>query len=379
MRWNRLGAWASDWRLFIFPFADMLRTLHAALIALVFALPAFLLGCESDDRIRIVIYSPHGKEMLGAYEKAFEARYPHVNVQWNDMGGQDAYDRIRTERANPQASLWWGGASMTFDQAAREGLLEPYRPSWANAVDSSARGANDTWYGTFLTPEVITYNTQAMEGREPPRDWDDLLDPAWRGRVLIRYPLASSTMRTIFGAMILRQPTVEDGYAWLARLDQNVGTYTADPTQLYLKLARGEGDLTLWNMPDTYIQAEVVGYPFDYLIPESGTPLLTDGIALVANGPNLDIAREFYEFVTSDSALIDQARNYYRIPVRNDIPEDQLPDWITRVDIQPMEIDWMRLAEEGPEWMRYWDENIRGRGADYLRARGEQVAVQDEP
>ena len=350
----------------------MLRFLSFVLVGVTLA------SCASDNRTQVIVYSPHGKEMLGAYEERFEAVNPDVNIEWMDMGGQDAYDRIRTERQNPQASIWWGGASMAFERAAREGLLESYRPSWAEAVPATAYGADATWYGTYLTPEVITYNTKSLEGEEPPQDWDALLEPKWNDRVLIRYPLASSTMRTIFGAMILRQPSVEEGYEWLARLDQNVKTYTADPTQLYLKLARGEGDVTLWNMPDTYIQSETVGYPFDYLIPSSGTPLLTDGIALVKDSPNLEAAKQFYEFVTADSALIDQAHEFYRIPVREDIPSDSLPEWMTRVDIQPMDIDWNRLADEGAEWMQHWDEQIKGRGAEYLQERGltEQTAAE---
>ena len=327
-------------------------------------------SCAGDDRLQLVIYSPHGKEMLDAYEDSFESAHPDVDVRWIDMGGQDAYDRIRTEEQNPQASLWWGGASMAFDRAAREGLLEPYRPTWAESVAPGSSGPDDMWYGTYLTPEVITYNTRSLSGEEPPQDWDDLLDDQWNDRILIRYPLASSTMRTIWGAMIMRQPTIQDGYVWLARLDRNVKTYTADPTQLYLKLAREEGDLTLWNMPDTYIQANTVGYPFDYLIPSSGTPLLTDGIAIVKGGPNLDAAKAFYEFVTSDSALVEQAHTFYRIPVRTDIGPERLPEWITRVDIQPMDLDWERLAEEGPTWMQYWDENIKGRGVEYLQQQG---------
>lgn len=320
--------------------------------------------------MQVVVYSPHGKEMLGAYEERFEAEHPDVNVQWIDMGGQDAYDRIRTERRNPQAGIWWGGASMAFERAAREELLEPYVPSWADAAPATARGTGDAWYGTYFTPEVITYNSRTLEGETPPADWDDLLDEAWRGRILIRYPLASSTMRTIYGAMIMRQPTVEDGYAWLARLDRNVATYTADPTQLYLKLAREEGDVTLWNMPDTYIQSRINGYPFDYLVPSSGTPVLTDGIALVAGGPNQEAARAFYEFVTTREALVHQAHEYYRIPVRTDIPDSELPEWITRVDVTPMEMDWERLADEGADWMQHWDEQIKGRGEAYLEDRG---------
>ncbi len=330
-------------------------------------LSVILASCGRDSRERLIVYSPHGKEMLREYEEAFEAAHPDVDVQWIDMGGQDAYDRIRTESSNPQASVWWGGASTTFDRAAKEGLLEPYTPTWASSVSESARHPEHLWYGTYYTPEVITYNTRTLDSTEVPQDWDDLLDPEWNGRILIRYPLASSTMRTIFGALIMRQPTVEEGYRWLARLDQNVKTYTADPTQLYLRLAREEGDVSLWNMPDTYIQADVNGYPFAAVIPETGTPVLTDGIAIVANAPQPEVAQRFYEFVTSDSALVRQAHAYYRIPVRNDIQSELLPDWIRDARILPMDIDWERLASEGASWMQYWDENIKGRGAAYLQ------------
>ncbi|RMH69587.1 MAG: extracellular solute-binding protein [Bacteroidetes bacterium] len=329
-----------------------------------------LAGCATDEREALVIYSPHGKEMLRVYEDAFEAAHPEVDVQWLDMGGQNAYDRIRTERQNPQASLWWGGDSPTFARAAEEGLLAPYEPSWSRHVPDDARDPQHRWYATYLTPEVIMYNSRTVPAEEVPQDWDDLLDPAWQGRVLIRYPLDSSTMRTIFGAMILRQPTVEEGYRWLARLDVNTKTYTADPTQLYLKIAREEGDITLWNMPDTYIQSQTYDYPFDYVIPASGTPVLYDGIAIVQNAPNPERARQFYEFVTSDTALVRQAHDFYRIPARTDLDPAALPDWMTRRQIKAMPIDWDRLATEGPAWMQYWDEHIKGRGAAYLEEAG---------
>lgn len=330
-------------------------------------LALFSAGCAGDAREKLVVYSPHGKEMLSAYEDAFEAEHDSIDVQWIDMGGQDAYDRIRTERANPQASLWWGGASVAFSRAADEGYLHPYRPSWADAVDSTGRDDADRWYGTFLTPEVIAFNSDVLTREEAPADWDELLDDEWRDRVLIRYPLASSTMRTIFGALILRQPSVEAGFDWLARLDTNVKTYTADPTQLYLRLARGEGDVTLWNLPDIHLQTEK--YPFDYVYPASGTPVLTDGIALVANGPNLEAATAFYEFVTSDTAVVDQAHRFHRIPVRNDIDRSLLPDWMTAQELKVMSLDWDLLAREGGAWMLRWDEEIKGRGEDFLSRR----------
>jgi len=332
-------------------------------------------GCSSDERKRLVIYSPHGKELLTASEEAFEAAHPGVNIQWIDMGGQDAYDRIRTERTNPTASVWWGGDSPTFARAAEEGLLNVYRPTWADAIPDHARDPEDRWFTTFLTPEVLMYNSRTVPDADAPTDWDSLLEPEWNDRIIVRYPLASSTMRTIWGALIMRQPTVEEGYAWLARLDMNTKTYTADPTQLYLKIAREEGDVTLWNMPDTYIQSETNGYPFGFVIPSSGTPVLNDAIAIVKGGPEQELARQFYEFVTSDSALVAQANTFYRIPVRTDLDRAALPAWIRDADILEMDIDWQRLSEEGPTWMQYWDEQIKGRGAEYLEEHGLPVST----
>lgn len=302
--------------------------------------------------------------MLRTYEAAFEAENPTVDVQWIDLGSQEVYDRISAERANPQASVWWGAPQTLFMQAADEGLLQAFEPSWADQVPATARDAGGRWFGTYLTPEGLLYNTDAVAQDSVPADWDALLDPAWQGRLLIRSPLESGTMRTIWGAMILRQPTVEEGYRWLARLDQNTKGYAANPTQLYLQIARGEADLTLWNLPDTYLQAQ--SYPFGFLAPASGTPVLVDAIGIPEGAPQPDLARQFIEFVTTPDALVQQAHEFHRIPARTDIEMGFLPEWMARDTFVPMDLDWDRLAREGPEWMQVWDEQIKGRGAEYL-------------
>ena len=311
-----------------------------------------------------MIYSPHGKEMLTAYEEAFEAENPTVDVRWLDMGSQNAFERIRTERANPQASLWWGAPQTLFMEAAEDSLLQPFQPAWADALLPDAKDPQGRWYGTYLTPEGVLYNADVIDEEDVPADWDDLLSSKWRDRLLIRSPLESGTMKTIWGAMILRQPTVEDGYRWLARLDMNTKGYAADPTQLYLRVARGEADLTLWNMPDTYLQANTYAFAFAPLA--SGIPVVVDGIAIPAGAPQPDLARQFIDFVMTPEALTDQAHRFYRIPARTDIPEADLPDWMAASTYTTMDLDWPRLAAEGPGWMQVWDEQIKGRGAEYL-------------
>src|SRR3712207_1892678 len=121
------------------------------------AAAAVLAGCGGDGRTVLTVYSPHGKDMLEYYERAFEQAHDTVDVQWVDMGSQEVLERVRAEAANPQADVWFGAPAETFSRAAREGLLAAYRPTWASEVPADARDPNDLWYGTYLTPEVIAY------------------------------------------------------------------------------------------------------------------------------------------------------------------------------------------------------------------------------
>ena len=175
-------------------------------------------------------------------------------------------------------------------------------------------------------------------------------------------------MRAVFASIIARSYThtgkPDEGYDWLLRLDANTKTYTADPTQLYLRLAREEGAVTIWDMPDIVIQANRNGYPFDYIIPRSGTILLTEGIAIVKGAKNKEVAKDFYEFVTSKESLILQANEFFRIPARKDLDTTALPSWMTREKLTLLDVDWRFLLEHEQEWMRYWDERIKGRGKE---------------
>jgi len=330
------------------------------------ALLAILLaGCEGDGREVLVVYSPHGSDLLRAVEARFEEAHPDVDLQWLDMGSQEVLDRIRSERANPQADVWFGGPSQIFRSAAEEGLIEPYRPEWAELVaDYSDEGGH--YHAVYLTPLMIAYNSEVVDSAAAPQDWDEVLDPRWRGQVLIRDPVASGTMRTIFGMVLqrsIRQTGGTDaGFDWLRRLDEQTREYVLNPTLLHQKLARREGAVTLWEMSDI-VRLQETGYPLAYLFASSGTPLVEDAVAVVRGSRNPEIARRFVEFIGSEEEVLAAARDYYRLPARPDIPAESLPPVLQRARdvIRPEPIDWGLLQQRGPEWMRYWDENVRGR------------------
>ncbi|MGI9182622.1 MAG: extracellular solute-binding protein [Longimicrobiaceae bacterium] len=330
-------------------------------------LAGLLAACGGDGRTVLTVYSPHGADMLSYYEEQFEAENPQIDVQWVDMGSQEVIDRIRAEAANPQADIWFGAPAEIFERAANEGLLEAYTPTWADAVEVDARDPEGYWFGTYLTPEVIAFNSAAVSEAEAPRDWDDVLDPRWRGQVLIRDPIASGTMRAIFGGLLARSVretgSPEAGFDWLRRLDAQTKEYVLNPSLLYQKLGRQEGLITLWDMPDIAMLQQRQGFPIDYTLPTSGTPVVVDAIAIVQGARQPEAARQFYEFVTTREALLTAAERFLRIPARQDIPLESLPEWIREAqpDIRPMPSDRQLLADSLDIWMRFWDANIRNR------------------
>ena len=326
-----------------------------------------VLAACGDGRRTVVLYSPHGRDLLELLERRYEELEPEVDVRWLDMGSQEVFDRVRSERANPQADVWFGGPDTILSRGAAEGLLEPYRPDWADKVPPESRDAEDLYFGVYRAVPLLIYNSDALSPEEAPGDWDDLLDERFADRIIIRDPLASGTMRTAFGLILARSiqetGSTDAGFDWLRRLDARTKDYVVNPALLFEKLIRREGLVSIWELTDALLLEER-GSPLAYRFPTSGTPVIDDAIGLVANAPHPEDAKRFIAWVGSEEALLLAAREAFRLPAREDLPPEKLPAWARRAlsEIVPAEIDWQLLAEKGSEWMARWDREVRGKG-----------------
>jgi iron(III) transport system substrate-binding protein len=332
-------------------------------------LPLLLLAACSDGRTPLVVYSPHGRDLLTLMEKSFEKANPKVDVRWLDMGSQEVYDRIRSEAANPQADVWYGGPQTIFIRGAEEGLLAPYRPTWADAVPEVSRDPQSLFFGAYRTAPVLVYNSAAVKREEAPGDWDGLLDPRWKGKILIRDPLASGTMRTLYGMIlassIQETGNPERGWEWLRRFDAQTKEYVQNPALLMEKLNRQEGLITVWELTDMLWQAKR-GAPLGYRFASSGAPVIDDSIGLVKGATHPEEAKAFIEFVGSVEGQELAARDAFRLPARTDLPAERLPQWAQDVlrELKPADVEWDLIAKHGQEWMATWDRTVRGKGGE---------------
>ena len=313
----------------------------------------------------LVIYTARAKPITDYVVGAFEKAYPEYSgkVQILNLGAAAIPDRVRAEKTNPQASLWWGGTQQNLSLGVKDGLLQPWKDaSFAREIDPAFKDADGRWYAEYQLPQVIVYNSDALKAADAPQDWSDLILPKWKGKVVIRDVAPSGGMRSIFDSMILNaspdgtNPT--PGYDFLRKLDANTVDYAADPSDLYLKLSRQLGTVTAWNLQDTLIQINQNKMPFGYLVPKSGSPVLVDGLGIVAGAPNVDGAKLFAEFLFKQDVRTKLANDFYQIPVTK-IAEQ--PAWLKALNLKKMDINWSVAATNEPAWIEYWTNNIKNK------------------
>jgi iron(III) transport system substrate-binding protein len=322
---------------------------------------------EGTDSQRLIIYTGRDKDEVSKVVSLFEESQPNYKgkVDTVILGAQAALDRLRAEKSNPQAGFLWGATLQGMQQAANEGLLAPSTPANASLIDASRKDPLGRWHAEMLLPEVIIYNHDLLKPEQAPKEWDDLIKPEFKGKVVIRDVVPSGTMRTIFSAMIFRQyvrtGSADAGFEWLKKLDANTAIYSPTPDDMYLKLDRGVGTVTLWNLQDALIQPLRNNRPWSYVIPESGVPVLLDGVGVVANPNSKEAAEDFQNFLLEPELQLQLAKDYYQIPAMQ-VPDADKPEWLAKLSIREMRIDWDLMSQKQTEWIDYWAQNVKGKG-----------------
>lgn len=335
-----------------------MRTLGFVASLLLVALAAS--SCGGETRTRLVVASAHGIDLLAEAERAFEASHPEVDVVGIYLGSNEILERLRAGRSNPTLHVVWGADAVTLDAAAAEGLLAPYRPTWASP--DHPRGRDDLWWGVYELPMVIGYNPKRITKEECPKSFRELADPKYKGRMVLRDPAASGSMRTWLGTLVAEAPTADEGFTLLRAIDANTRSWEGSPEILFERLESGPAAFTVWNLTDLVFQRRTKGYTFLPAPLEGGVPVVLDGVALVAGAGTRADAAAFFEQVTSLDALEKAARAHARIPVRTDFPKSKLDPDVAAIPYTRSGTPRDVLATSLRDWMRRFENDVRGRG-----------------
>jgi len=256
------------------------------------------------------------------FENETGTKMESINISTGEI-----YARLKVEKARPQADLWHSVRAELLDKAKEEGLLAPYKPADAKYVLPQYAYPNEpTFTGTTMYPLVIGYNPNMLKkmGQEPPKSYEDLLNPRWKDQIVMPHPAASGTGYAFLVTMVqLYREKGETGiqskrgWEYLVKLNSNMSQYTRSGSAPAKLVASGEFPICI-TFYDRVFQLAGEGYPVACTIP-SPTFAEASCSAIVAKAPNLDGAKKFLEFLLSKKAqeLAVTLGNY---SVRPDVP-----------------------------------------------------------
>lgn len=309
---------------------------------------------ELEDTV--VVYSTHPEKLLEAVAEDFTAE-TGVNVEFVNLKGELA-DRVRSERANPQADVMYGADASVYLQLAGEGCFAPSDPTWAADLGDQFKSAEGLWYGTIKTPVMMFFNTDELDAADAPEDWSDLADPRYQGQVVARDYLSSSMRSAVCNLYYCfsRDGGDQAAVEYLSGLNANVKNYYNSGSMMFKAVGNGEASIGISTMNDIIDNRDGNGMPLQYVSAASGDVIVTDCAAVIDGAPHPAAAQAFLEYVGSKDTQVMLANDFNRMPTL-DAALAEAPEWM-RADVRALPADWGVIAANQAAWLDEWQNAI---------------------
>lgn len=265
-----------------------------------------------------------------------------IKVEAVRMSSGEILGRIKAEKNNPKASVWFGGPADGFIQAKQDGMLEKYVSPNAAAIPSQFKDTEGYWTGIYVGYLGFVSNQKllAEKGVSAPKSWQDLLKPEFKGQVVIANPGSSGTAYTMLATVV--QVMGEDkGLAYMKELNGQVKTYPKSGTAPGRMVGQGEAMVGMTFLHDAIKYREEGMKDIVLTTPMEGTGYEIGAVALIKGGPDQEAAKKFIDWtLTKKGQEVGQQAGSYQFLTN---PEAQAPK-------QAAEIKDTKLIKYDLDW-----------------------------
>jgi iron(III) transport system substrate-binding protein len=241
---------------------------------------------------------------------AFQKEYPFIKSELVRAGEEQLMNRVLSEI---RAGRWAFDAISTsaISVLPEKKIVQPYLTPNREGYLNEFKDPNGYWTGIFVNNLILAYNTRMTGAKEAPRDYPDLLDPKWKGKMLM-----DSTDYDWFGTLITvwgREKTIQ----YMQRLAKQEPLWRRGHGLTAQLVGAGETPLA-WAYNFRIERMKSEGAPVEWI--ETFNPIVVtlSGIALSAKPNNPNSAKLLIDFATSKKGQ-EMIRGMRRIPARTDI------------------------------------------------------------
>ena len=214
---------------------------HVLRAALAGAVLFTALGLASAQAESITAYTSYEEDELAAFLAKMKQDIPDLEVNVLRLSTGDLHARILAEAANPQHDVIWGWAVTSLIDPRIGELIEPYTPANIGKVPARFRDPNGNWFAVTGYMAAFCVNNEVLErkGLPMPTSWEDLLNPAYKGEIVMPNPASSGTGYLQI-ASLLQMKGEEAGWQYLKDLDQNMAQYIKSGSRPCNSASQGE-------------------------------------------------------------------------------------------------------------------------------------------
>ncbi|MGL4812610.1 MAG: extracellular solute-binding protein, partial [Beijerinckiaceae bacterium] len=271
--------------------------------------PAF---AQTDQTAgNVVIYTSNNQQAVQAVTDTASTLLPKIKINAITGGSGQLLRRIEAETGKTQADIFWSSSPNTL--GAFKSLYEPYKSPNAASIPADLSEPSQLWTAANIHVVVAMLNTSQLAGNAKPRTWTDLLDPKWKGKIIIADPANSSTAYTIiWGVKTLY------GADALKKLAANV-TVTSAAATVLRAVAQGEYAVGLTFESNAYAYVAGGQKDIELLYPEDGTFTSPESLVLIKGAPAGEAAKKVYDLLLAKETQIALLESAFRRPSRSDI------------------------------------------------------------
>jgi len=315
----------------------MRSTKLSSLLSAALLLGGLSFGACAEEKL--YVYTSMKESMVGGLKTAFMKKYPDIKIDFQSAGAGKLMAKIAAERESGKilADVLWTSEVPDFYQLKENGLLLQYTPTDIKSLVNPLPDYDGSFTAARLGTLGIAYNTRHI--KEPPKSWDDLKKPAYKGAFGIANPALS-------GTAYMSVAVISKTFGWEffealrangAKMGKGSGQVVDDTASGDLVASLAVDYITLDKI-DKGATLQLV-YPPEMLVVPSP-------VAIFKNSPNVEAAKKFVDFLLSQegqSIIVADGT----LPVRSDVPlkHKQLPA-VKDAMQRAMKIDYQAVMSE---------------------------------
>ncbi len=308
-------------------------------------------GRSESAKTEVVLYTSIDQPYAAAIVKDFEAKTGIDVVLVTDAEATKSVglaERVRAEKGNPQADVFWSNEPFHTINLAEEGLLQAYESPSAADVPAQFKDPQHRWASNGLRARVMVV---ATEGPKVSSIFD-LCDPSLKDRIAIARPTAGTTGGHVAALYVLWGD--EQARKYFHELRANGVKLLGGNSIVAQAVADGSISAGLTDNDDV-AAVRANGGEIEQVLPDQpafGTLMVPTTVGLVAGATHSDAARQLIDYLLSQE-------------VERKMLELKFVGWSVRDvaagKVNAMDVDFAQVARTMPRAVREATAILEGR------------------